>query len=239
MEKDEWKSYLSFTRKERNAIFVLLALIVIVAVLPWFFSTSSNNIKIDDVTERQLAELETDSTAEAPTPGTDTSSKNVNTASQDENLVLFYFDPNKLDEAGWRKLGLKDKTIRTIFNYRNKGGKFYHPQDIEKIYGLDKIKAAQLIPYIRIEKAENKSTDKPVIVKTPVTKPAAIVKQVHINTANEEDWKAFPGIGDVLSKRIIKFRTAVHGFKSIEDVGKTYGLSDSVFQSIKPYLIMD
>jgi DNA uptake protein ComE-like DNA-binding protein len=45
-----------------------------------------------------------------------------------------------------------------------------------------------------------------------------------------------PGIGDVLSKRIVKFRNSIHGFKSIDDIKKTYGLSDSTFQIILPYL---
>ena len=30
---------------------------------------------------------------------------------------LFAFDPNILDAAGWKKLGLRDKTINTIQNF--------------------------------------------------------------------------------------------------------------------------
>ena len=36
--------------------------------------------------------------------------------------VLFEFDPNTINEAGWKRLGLRDKTIQTIQNYLNKGG---------------------------------------------------------------------------------------------------------------------
>ncbi|MEI9908826.1 MAG: hypothetical protein WDO71_03640 [Bacteroidota bacterium] len=38
---------------------------------------------------------------------------------------LFHFDPNTIDEEGWKKLGLKEKTIHTIQNYLRKGGHFY------------------------------------------------------------------------------------------------------------------
>ncbi|ULT43472.1 hypothetical protein KRR40_08600 [Niabella defluvii] len=37
------------------------------------------------------------------------------------NGILFSFDPNTLDADGFKKLGLRDKTIRTLLNYRNKG----------------------------------------------------------------------------------------------------------------------
>ena len=30
---------------------------------------------------------------------------------------LFYFDPNSLSAEGWKKLGIKEKTIKTIQNY--------------------------------------------------------------------------------------------------------------------------
>ena len=66
--------------------------------------------------------------------------------------------------------------------------------------------------------------------------PKAVINKIEINTATEEDFKALPGIGDVLSKRIIKFRTSIHGFKSVDDISRTYGLSDSTFQLILPYL---
>ena len=49
--------------------------------------------------------------------------------------------------------------------------------------------------------------------------------------------KSLPGIGDVLSKRIVKFhRNAVHGFKAVEDVRKLTVLPTPAYQVILPYL---
>ena len=62
---------------------------------------------------------------------------------------------------------------------------------------------------------------------------------IAVNTAGEEDWMKIRGIGPVLSKRIIKFREALGGFCSIEQVGQTYGLTDSVFQGFKKFLFLD
>ncbi len=48
---------------------------------------------------------------------------------------MFYFDPNTLDEAGWQRLGVRDKTIATIKNYLSKGGKFYKARRYKKDMG--------------------------------------------------------------------------------------------------------
>ncbi len=62
---------------------------------------------------------------------------------------------------------------------------------------------------------------------------------IDINTAGPEAWMAFPGIGEVLAARIVKFRDKIGGFTSIEQVGKTYGIKDSLFQLMKPLLILE
>ena len=41
---------------------------------------------------------------------------------------LFYFDPNTISTSDWKRLGLRDKTIKTIENYLSKGGHFYKPE---------------------------------------------------------------------------------------------------------------
>ncbi|WP_369668949.1 ComEA family DNA-binding protein, partial [Enterococcus faecium] len=53
---------------------------------------------------------------------------------------------------------------------------------------------------------------------------------MNINTASDSDWEALPGIGKVLAARIIRFRDKLGGFKTVEEIAKTYGLSDSIFQ---------
>ena len=58
-------------------------------------------------------------------------------------------------------------------------------------------------------KQKNFSNEKPV-AKTTTHQ----YQKININTATAEDWKAFPGIGDAISNRIIKFRSSIGGFKN-------------------------
>jgi len=156
---------------------------------------------------------------------------------------LFLFDPNTLNADGWRRLGLRDKTITTIQNYLSKGGRFHKPDDIKRIYGLFPDQAERLLPYVRIaapsethtnEYAKTANIKKEMYVSSRSTAPATI----DINTADTAAFIALPGIGSKLAGRIVNFRERLGGFYTVEQVGETYGLPDSVFQQIKSRFVI-
>ncbi|MDE3252539.1 MAG: helix-hairpin-helix domain-containing protein, partial [Bacteroidota bacterium] len=157
-----------------------------------------------------------------------------------EKAVYFYFDPNSIPEAGWRKLGLPAKTIQTILHYRQKGGRFHTAADIRKIWGLSVETADQLIPYIRIAQPDSGRWmhSRQTVAGNPAQLKAK-TRNIDINTATVEEWESLPGIGEVLAKRILAFRKRLGGFRSLEQVSRTYGLSDSVYRSILPLLRME
>ncbi len=234
MQKIHWKDYLSFTKKERIALLILTGCIAITVALPWLIKPTFSPPENTPALANLLASSAADSSSGIAASIDSAASENTISTTP-----LFYFDPNTLDKAGWEQLGLSARNIQTILNYRAKGGQFRKAADIHKIYGLKKADADRLEPYIKIELvSKNTSTyqqEKPTY-QAPAKKT---YKKIHINTATEEEWKSLPGIGDVLAKRIVKFRQSIKGFKSINDVKKTYGLKDSVFQAIVPYLVLE
>ena len=50
---------------------------------------------------------------------------------------------------------------------------------------------------------------------------------VDINTASATEWDALPGIGEVLSKRVVNYRAALGGFVSVDQVANVYGLDSA------------
>ncbi|MBQ3657024.1 MAG: helix-hairpin-helix domain-containing protein [Bacteroidales bacterium] len=53
-----------------------------------------------------------------------------------DSLRLFKFNPNTASEADLEKLGLTEKQIANLLNYRNNGGVFKTAEDFRKLYGL-------------------------------------------------------------------------------------------------------
>lgn len=152
------------------------------------------------------------------------------------NRTLFNFDPNTLSADGFKQLGLRDKTIQIITNYRSKGGHFKTAEDLQKIYGLSAADFEAIKPYIQITaKADTVNHSANFYTKKtfPYNKPSIIVD---INTADSTTFEKLAGIGPKLSSRIINYRKKLGGFYNINQVAETWGIADSVFQKIKPQL---
>lgn len=243
--------YFTFTRKDRIAILVLVVLIVVVVFAPAVVSRSTakssappdttwmNAVKKLEIKEEENADRFTDRTNRDNSNNYqyDRSDKEYFNRPKGE---LFYFDPNTLNAEGWKKLGLRDKTVKTIQNYLAKGGHFYKPEDLSKIYGLFEDEYTRLEPFIRIEaKKINSSSVSVNEIPTPPTTKTERYKVIDINIADTSAFISLPGIGSKLAARIVNFRDKLGGFYVISQVAETYGLPDSTYQKIKQFLKLD
>lgn len=254
-----WKQflhdYLSFTKKERTGIFIVIIIIVMCLVLPFLYpyfipeKTYDHSAFAKEISKLKIQQA--DSTRgnryynrnldpDSYTNYYEPSEKNYYPGSSGE---LFYFDPNIASTGDWRRLGIKEKTAETIRKYLSKGGHFYKPEDIGKIWGLHKKDIERLLPYVRIgnsiKEYANDKTDLQNIyspVNYPDKKPALQV--LDINTSDTTGFIALPGIGSKLAQRIIAFREKLGGFYSLDQIRETYGIADSTFVKLRSKLIL-
>jgi len=213
---------LYFSKRESRGALVLISLCFALMILPdhllsCFWKSASVSGRWRQELSAQLQNLE-------------------NKSEPKDTLLPFDFDPNEVSLEELDHMNFPPAVARTLVNYRNKGGRFREREDLLKIYGLDTALYRRLEPHIRI-KRESRNTFSRQPSKKTVKK--ALPEPIDINTADKEAWQKFYGIGPVLSGRIIKFREALGGFSRIEQVGETYGLADSVFQSIRPHLKLE
>ena len=155
--------------------------------------------------------------------------------------VLFYFDPNTINPEQWKALGLRDKTIQTIHNYRERGGRFSSPQDLQKIYGLHPDDYQRLLPFVRIAHDIPRTNDQKTATtpfRNASTHKLVSSEPIDINTADTAAWISLRGIGTKLASRIVNFRQKLGGFFSVDQVAETYALPDSTFLKIRPLLKM-
>ena len=243
-----WKEfvagYLHFTRRDRIAVLVLVTLIFLVFFLPAFFpANNSRKLSAEDTAwAAALQKLETrDNQYDSGRRATYFADENPSGYQYDRPKggaargELFVFDPNTLTTQGWQRLGLRDKTIGIIQNYLAKGGRFRKPEDLQRIYGLQPGEYERIAPYISI--AANTSTTPAYHSEIrPAATTASRYSPIDIGTADTTAFIALPGIGSKLAARIVNFREKLGGFYSVSQVAETYGLPDSTFQKIRPYL---
>jgi DNA uptake protein ComE-like DNA-binding protein len=147
-----------------------------------------------------------------------------------ENNKLFPFDPNKATDEEFVRLGLSKKQIEGIRKYLEKGGAFKTKDDFLKIYVIpDKLK--QILAKWLIIPSQTE-VHKNVSEKTAVA-------TIEINSADSIQLKQLPGIGNALSKRIVKYRDMLGGFYSVNQIKEVYGLNDRTFSQIEKLIKAD
>ncbi|MAT56053.1 MAG: hypothetical protein CMN32_16395 [Saprospirales bacterium] len=248
-----FQSY-SFTRSERLALVIIAALAIFFCILPALYrvyhARFTEGKQVPDTAWMAAIKEEKTSREDESVHGS-----YEKTVAEKQPVTLFYFDPNLSSLEELRRLGLKERVANTIINYRNKGGKFRRKEDLKKIYGLPESEYRRLEDWIKIEppkqyasssvrnSGSNHEGPKPDSLrsgKRDFKKPYKATEKeptvIDINQASIEEWQSLRGIGPAYSKRIVNFREKLGGFYSVEQVGETYGIPDSVFQKIRPYL---
>ena len=154
-----------------------------------------------------------------------------------KSIQLKHFDPNVATLATLLELGFSPKTAQILINYRHKGGKFKKKSDLKKIYGLSESFYQRLKPYILLPdgytqytkgKKSKFSQNKRSFPKSSFNEKNEEKLRFDLNIVDITTLKKIPGIGDVLSQRIIKFRDLLGGFIKVEQVREVYGLKPAV-----------
>lgn len=161
-------------------------------------------------------------------------------------IQSFRFNPNTISKDSLNMLGLSKYAINSMLKYRSKGGVFRSVNQIEKVNGIDAETMQRILPlvdlpqkekYTSYEKKEKqlKKESKPKYPKYEKKKPEII----EINTADTTAFRNLYGIGRVYSNRIVKYRNSLGGFFSIEQIKDVWGISDSLYLTLVPYLQID
>ncbi len=243
--KNSIKEYLTFTNRERKAILLLVSIIgILLGSMAYLKFRPHDTTKIDfsefekeiDAFEKQFQEDSTTDSAEEFQPSSE--KKFSAEIKPSIEISAFAFNPNNLPDSLWLKLGLNQRTVKTIKKYEAKGGKFYKKEDLKKIYGLDKKDYERLEPYIIIPvtASETKKDSSFEKAEKIFHKTAQPIIAFDLNSVSLEELKSLYGIGDAKANSIVKYRSLLGGYFYKEQLLEAYGIDTALYESIKNYL---
>ncbi len=234
MRRSSFKSYLNFSKRERQGIIVLLVLIAGVLAAPCLFPALPER-EATDLGAFQQAVKQLGRQDPGMSPGRNKREHSPAGIKTPAAARLFYFDPNRVTPREWAALGVEEKTILTIQHYLAKGGHFYKKEALQKIYGLRPEEYERLAPYVRIESSVQKASAPLNNIITPLNSTFNNIN-IEINSADTTGFILLRDIGSKLAGRIVKFRDKLGGFTAVDQIREVYGLPDSVFSRIKSHL---
>ncbi len=215
--KSHIRRYFSFSQKETNGFLILIPLMALVILFPSLYKNWISLSKTT-ATDDEFTQLWAD---EIKSMINEKNSAKLEGSKIIAKLTPRVFDPNNIDIEQLVQMGLSPNLSTTIDNYRKKGGVFRVKNDLSKIYGLNQEIFQQLYHYIDLPEklpSYKRKLEKKYIV------PEIEVK--NLNLATQQDFMVIKGIGEILSKRIISFRSGLGGFHSINQLKEVYALED-------------
>lgn len=220
-----------FSKREYNGLLYLVIIIIVVTFIPYIYqyylsknSSSTNHklaleklILVDRYNKKRFSDTRSE----------------IESSTAKRTVHYFEFNPNTITEKEWQQFGLSYKQAMSIVNYVKKGGKFYKPEDLKKMYTISPEKYEALLPYVSIPKMEH-SESKPAFT---YTKREAVV--IAINTADTLELDKIKGVGPAFARRIVKYRERLGGFYSKEQLFEVFGVDTTKYNEIKDQIKID
>ncbi len=200
---------IKFTKSQKVGMIVLLGFIILLQIIILHFDTffppaDTPPYKIPLALQQQYDSLK-------------------KRAQEKKKQIIYPFNPNYISENKAYFLGIDLKSLKRIENFRKKGKYFQSKEEFRKVSGISDSVFQLLAPYISI----------PVFKK--YTSNTSLLKDISnkdINKATDKDLQVISGIGPVLSKRIVKYRTSIGGFKNKNQLNNVYGLTPEVVKNL-------
>lgn len=223
-------TYFGFSKREYNGLLFLIVLILLATIAPYLYKYYLYQHPSANPKEKLAVQklLLVDRYAKKSYSNSGDALENTYTKKEVRYQV---FNPNLITEKEWQQFGLSYKQAMSIVNYVKKGGKFYKPEDLKKMYTISPEKYKALLPYVSIPPSANQYEKKIYPKREPII--------VDINTADTLELDKIRGVGPAFARRIAKYRERLGGFYSKEQLFEVFGVDTPKFNEIKDQIKID
>lgn len=222
------KDYFSFTKSEVRGLLLVFIIILTLIIIRICIRTEYDGFilsfhSVKDSTLEMHAKL-----SEEQSP---LHYAQFEPAEKNKNSYSETFDPNTALYDDLLERGFSVYVARRIIKYRLNGGRFNNANDLLKIYGIDSGLVYELSEEIHI--------DTQVVYSKNKYRNSSGMKAIDLNQADSVSLEQVPGIGGVLSARIVKYRELLGGYYSSLQLSEVYGINDSLALRMSSFFQVD
>lgn len=212
------KSHFTFSKKQRNGIFLLILFIIILQCAYFFIDAPSEEIIVNqkelekfqnEIDSLKLVELER------------------------RKPKTFPFNPNYITDFKGASLGMSNEEIDRLHAYRKQNKWINSVKEFQEITKVSDSLLNAISPYFKFPDWVTKPKQRVNSVVYYNSTPKTFAQKQDLNTVTAKQLQKVNGVGEVLSMRIIKFRNKfVGGFIGDVQLQDVYGLSPELINKI-------
>ena len=207
----DFRSHFVFNRSQRNGIFLLVIIIVILQLAYYFLSRNISPTTQPDDPELAVFQYKIDSIKLSKRAG--------------DTLKIFPFNPNFLTDYRGYTLGLTVEEIDRLHSFRAEDKWVNSAADFQQVTGVHDTILERISPYFRFPEWVSNSRSSITTRQTTSLKETSAVNKQDLNSASVEDLMQVRGIGETLAKRIVNYRNRIGGFIDDIQLKDIYGLN--------------
>jgi competence ComEA-like helix-hairpin-helix protein len=219
-----FKSHFWYNKNQRNGIFILVILVLLLQVFIYIDIFSSD--EITDINQSELITFQ--------------SQIDSLKAIEIENRKpkIYPFNPNYLTDYKGAQLGMSLQEIDRLLAFRKTNKFMNSKKEFQKVTKVSDSLLNLIFPYFKFpDWVVKRNQHKPSLSLLGTKqfyykKKRNKVSTTDINKATAEDFKTISGIGPAFSERIVKYRSKLQGFSFETQINEVWGLDKELVEKV-------
>lgn len=205
------KHHFSYSKSQRNGVFLLMIIVVVLQVTLLLFKKYNNKVDLV-VTQNEIIQKQLDS---------------LFALSKKNKYKLKPFNPNYLSDYKAYQLGMSVQEIDKLIAFRKTEKYVNSVKEFQEVTSVSDSLLNIISPYFKFPSWIHKSKKK----KTESKSLKIIVKD--INKATMSDLRIVSGIGEKRAETILKYRKLLQGFSQDNQLDEVWGITPDVLKQLK------
>lgn len=213
------RSHFVFNRSQRNGIFLLVFLIILLQAV-YFYLTHSSEEAPELVQNEKFVRFQEEIDS-------------LKKISSEAEQKIYPFNPNFISDYKGYRLGMSVEEIDRLLNFRKEEKWINSVAQFQQVTGVSDSLLAEISPLFEFPEWVTQQEE-----KEKLSEKISEAPKKDLNTAEAQELEKIYGIGDVLAARIVRYRESIGGFRDEIQLYDVYGLSREVVQNvIKKFIV--